>query len=80
MKNKCNYFQVGHLITDPGPTVALQPTLAPTPAVNQNSNNNNNNNITVALLTTTTTTTTTSLDLSIWAIQTTISPKSISMA
>ena len=75
----CNNSQAGHLTTDPGPTVALGPTLAPTTAVNQN---NNNNNITVALLTTTTTTTTTttSLDLSIWKIQTTINPKSISMA
>merc|ERR550519_1226946 len=72
---------VGHLTTDPGPTVALAPTLAPTTAVNQNINNKNNN-ITVALLTTgtTTTTTTTSLDLSIWHVQSTINPKSISMA
>ena len=80
-ESHCNNFQVGHLTTDPGPTVALGPTLAPTTAVNQNINNNNNN-ITVALLTTTTTTTTTttSLDLSIWHTQSTINPESISMA
>jgi len=70
---------VGHLTTDPGPTVALATMLAPTPAVNQNINNNNSS-ITVALPTTTTTTTTTSLDLSIWHLQSTINPKSISMA
>jgi len=72
---------VGHLTLDPGPTVALPLTLAPTTAVNQVNNNNNN---TVALqttaTTTTTTTTTTSLDLSIWHIQSTINPASISMA
>ena len=76
---QCNPLQVGHLTTDPGPTVALATMLAPTPAVNQNINNNNSS-ITVALPTTTTTTTTTSLDLSIWHLQSTINPKSISMA
>merc|ERR1712223_203151 len=77
-------IEAGHLVSEPGPTVALASTLAPTSAVNQGNNNNNNNNtVTVAILSTTTgttTTTTTSLDLSIWSIQTTINPKSISMA